>query len=650
MTDRHSRTSTRSSPPTSGSSRATAMPEGYRKTLIRQIAQHAHSEIIGMQPEGNWITRAPSLRRKAILMAKVQDEAGHGLYLYAAAETLGVDRAELLDLLHDGRQKYSSIFNYPTLTWADMGAIGWLVDGAAIVNQVPLCRCSYGPYARAMVRICKEESFHQRQGFEILLTLARGTPSPARDGAGRGRPLVVAAPDDVRPARRRVDPTAARRAVDGVGDQALQQRRAAPAVRRHDRAAGARCSASRCPTPTCAGTRSAATTTSARSTATEFFEVIKGNGPCNEQRMAHRRRRARRGRLGARGAPLAYADKQARPRRTLAGTAALTTARRRDWPLWEVFVRARRGLSHVHVGSLHAPDAEMALRNARDVYTRRQEGVSIWVVPRPTDHREQPGREGLVLRPGRRQDLPPPDVLRRARRGGAPVTAGRPGRPRRVLDAVADRPAGAGRTRCGSATTRWCSPSGWASGSPRRPQLEEDVALGNIALDLLGQARVLLTYAGELEGAGRDEDDLAYLRDERDFLNVQLVELPNGDFGVTIARLLCCSRPTSSSLRPARRLGATRRSPRSRPRRSRRSPTTATTPTQWVVRLGDGTEESHRRMQAGLDAVWPYVDELFEPDDAWSPHCVRGGVAVDPAALRPAWHAYVGDGARPRRR
>ena len=151
------------------------MPDGYRQTLIRQIAQHGHSEIIGMQPEGNWISRAPSLRRKAILLAKVQDEAGHGLYLYAAAETLGVDRAELLDLLHAGRQKYSSIFNYPTLTWADMGAIGWLVDGAAIMNQVPLCRCSYGPYARAMVRICKEESFHQRQGFDILHTLSHGT-------------------------------------------------------------------------------------------------------------------------------------------------------------------------------------------------------------------------------------------------------------------------------------------------------------------------------------------------------------------------------------------------------------------------------------------------------------------------------------------
>ena len=151
------------------------MPEAYRKTLTRQISQHAHSEIIGMQPEANWITRAPSLKRKSILMAKVQDEAGHGLYLYSAAETLGVDRSELTEKLLQRKQKYSSIFNYPTLTFADIGVIGWLVDGAAICNQVPLCRSSYGPYARAMVRICKEESFHQRQGYELLLTMMRGT-------------------------------------------------------------------------------------------------------------------------------------------------------------------------------------------------------------------------------------------------------------------------------------------------------------------------------------------------------------------------------------------------------------------------------------------------------------------------------------------
>jgi ring-1,2-phenylacetyl-CoA epoxidase subunit PaaA len=151
------------------------MPDAYRKALIRQISQHAHSEIVGQLPEGNWITRAPSLKRKAILLAKVQDEAGHGLYLYSAVETLGVTREQTIEDLLAGRAKYSSIFNYPTLTWADIGAIGWLVDGAAIVNQIPICRCSYGPYARAMVRICKEESFHQRQGFEIMLTLCRGT-------------------------------------------------------------------------------------------------------------------------------------------------------------------------------------------------------------------------------------------------------------------------------------------------------------------------------------------------------------------------------------------------------------------------------------------------------------------------------------------
>jgi ring-1,2-phenylacetyl-CoA epoxidase subunit PaaA len=150
------------------------MPEAYRQTLIRQISQHAHSEIVGMLPEGNWITRAPSLKRKAVLIAKVQDEGGHGMYLYSAAETLGISRAQMLEQLLSGAAKYSSIFNYPTLTWADVGAIGWLVDGAAIMNQIPICRCSYGPYARAMVRICKEESFHQRQGFEIMLTLTQG--------------------------------------------------------------------------------------------------------------------------------------------------------------------------------------------------------------------------------------------------------------------------------------------------------------------------------------------------------------------------------------------------------------------------------------------------------------------------------------------
>ncbi|HWT34436.1 MAG TPA: 1,2-phenylacetyl-CoA epoxidase subunit PaaA [Microbacterium sp.] len=181
------------------------MPDAYRRTLIRQISQHAHSEIIGMQPEGNWITRAPSLKRKAILMAKVQDEAGHGLYLYAAAQTLGIARDVMTQQLIDGKARYSSIFNYPTPTWADMGAIGWLVDGAAICNQVPLCRASYGPYGRAMVRICKEESFHQRQGFEILLTLMQGTEAQremAQDAVNRWywpSLMMFGPPDDESP-------------------------------------------------------------------------------------------------------------------------------------------------------------------------------------------------------------------------------------------------------------------------------------------------------------------------------------------------------------------------------------------------------------------------------------------------------------------
>ena len=211
------------------------MPEKYRSTLVRQIAQHAHSEIIGMQPEGNWITRAPSLRRKAILLAKVQDEAGHGLYLYSACETLGVSRRQLTDRLINGTQKYSSIFNYPALSYADVGTIGWLVDGAAICNQVPLCRTSYGPYGRAMIRICKEESFHQRQGYELLMTMMGGTDEQramVQESVDRfwWPALMMFGP----PGRR----VAQYPAVDGLGHQARHQRRAAAEVRGHDGAAG----------------------------------------------------------------------------------------------------------------------------------------------------------------------------------------------------------------------------------------------------------------------------------------------------------------------------------------------------------------------------------------------------------------------------
>ena len=283
-----------------------AMPEAYRKTLVRQIAQHAHSEIIGMQPEGNWITRAPSLKRKAILMAKVQDEAGHGLYLYAAAETLGVERADLLDRLHAGSQKYSSIFNYPTLTWADMGAIGWLVDGAAIVNQVPITRCSYGPYARAMVRICKEESFHQRQGFEILYTLSHGTPAQhamAQDAVDRWwwpSLMMFGPPDDASPNSER----SMRWGIKRHSNDALRQKFVDMTVPQSHALELS------LPDPELAYDEESGHWRSGPIDFTELFEVIKGNGPCNAQRMAHRRGAHERG-AWVRDAADAYAAKHA---------------------------------------------------------------------------------------------------------------------------------------------------------------------------------------------------------------------------------------------------------------------------------------------------------------------------------------------------
>jgi ring-1,2-phenylacetyl-CoA epoxidase subunit PaaA len=260
------------------------MPEAYRKSLVRQIAQHAHSEIIGMQPEGNWITRAPSLRRKAILMAKVQDEAGHGLYLYAAAETLGVERSELLDLLHSGRQKYSSIFNYPTLTWADMGAIGWLVDGAAIVNQVPLCRCSYGPYARAMIRVCKEESFHQRQGFEILHTLAHGTEAQhtmAQDAVNRWwwpSLMMFGPPDDASPNSEQ----SMRWGIKRFSNDELRQRFVDMTVPQ------AEVLGLTLPDPDLRWNEERGHYDFGEIDFSELFAVIKGRGPCNAQRIGHR--------------------------------------------------------------------------------------------------------------------------------------------------------------------------------------------------------------------------------------------------------------------------------------------------------------------------------------------------------------------------
>ncbi|CAN5305414.1 1,2-phenylacetyl-CoA epoxidase subunit A [soil metagenome] len=299
------------------------MPAAYRKTLIRQIAQHAHSEIIGMQPEGEWISRAPSLRRKAILMAKVQDEAGHGLYLYAAAETLGVDRADLLDLLHTGKQKYSSIFNYPTLTWADIGAIGWLVDGAAIVNQVPLCRCSYGPYARAMIRVCKEESFHQRQGFEILHTLSHGSPAQkamAQDAVDRWwwPSLMMFGPPDT--------PGSSASSASGPGEgsagnsHTLQsmawgiKRFANDELRQRFvdmTVAQAKALDLTLPDPDLRWNDETRHHDFGEIDFSELYEVIAGNGPCNAERMSHRVKAHEEG-AWVRAAAVAYADKRER--------------------------------------------------------------------------------------------------------------------------------------------------------------------------------------------------------------------------------------------------------------------------------------------------------------------------------------------------
>ena len=262
------------------------MPESYRKTLVRQISQHAHSEIIGMQPEGNWITRAPTLRRKAVLLAKVQDEAGHGLYLYSAAETLGVSREELVDQLLTGKAKYSSIFNYPTLTWADIGAIGWLVDGAAIMNQVPLCRCSYGPYSRAMIRICKEESFHQRQGFEIMLTLSRGTPEQkamAQDALNRWwwPSLMMFGPSDTDSLH---SEQSMRWKIKRFSNDELRQKFVDVTVPQADFLGLT------VPDPDLRWNDETGHYDFGEIDWAEFSNVLKGNGPCNRQRMANRRR------------------------------------------------------------------------------------------------------------------------------------------------------------------------------------------------------------------------------------------------------------------------------------------------------------------------------------------------------------------------
>ena len=283
------------------------MPDGYRKTLIRQISQHAHSEIVGQLPEGNWITRAPSLRRKAILLAKVQDEAGHGLYLYSAAETLGVSRDAMIADLHSGKAKYSSIFNYPTLTWADIGAIGWLVDGAAIINQIALCRCSYGPYARAMVRICKEESFHQRQGYEILLTLCRGNADQkamAQDALNRWwwPSLMMFGPHDSESTH---SEQSAKWKIKIVSNDGLRQKFVDQTVPQGEFLGLT------FPDPKLKWNAERGHYDFGEIDWSEFKNVVQGNGPCNRDRLKARVEAHENG-AWVREAALAYAKKHAR--------------------------------------------------------------------------------------------------------------------------------------------------------------------------------------------------------------------------------------------------------------------------------------------------------------------------------------------------
>lgn len=282
------------------------MPAAYRKTLTRQISQHAHSEIVGMLPEGNWITRAPTLRRKAALLAKVQDECGHGLYLYAAAETLGASREELVDAMLAGKAKYSSIFNYPTLTWADIGTIGWLVDGAAIMNQIPLCRCSYGPYARAMIRVCKEESFHQRQGYEIMLTLCRGSDEQkamAQDALNRWwwPVLMMFGPPD---ATSQHSDTSTKWKIKRFSNDELRQKFVDATVPQ------AQYLGLTIPDPGMIQDADGHWRYSEIDW-TEFKQVLAGNGPCNRDRMAARRKAHEDG-AWVREAAAAYAAKRAR--------------------------------------------------------------------------------------------------------------------------------------------------------------------------------------------------------------------------------------------------------------------------------------------------------------------------------------------------
>ena len=403
------------------------MPDTYRKTLIRQISQHAHSEIVGMLPEGNWITRAPSLKRKCILLAKVQDEGGHGLYLYAAAETLGVSRDEMVAALHAGKAKYSSIFNYPTLTWADIGAIGWLVDGAAIMNQIPLCRCSYGPYARAMIRVCKEESFHQRQGFDLMLELSRGTPAQkamAQDAFNRWwwPVLMMFGPPDSD------SPNSAatmKWGIKRISNDDLRQKFVDVTVPQ------AQLLGLTIPDPDSSGTKQRGHYDFGAIDWDEFWRVVNGNGPCNRERLATRVRAHEEGRW-VREAALAHAEKTRQTRiiagathsprapspggrRAVTGASLMSTWNGRCSRFSSAASRTR---SQARRQPALARCQHGAADGARRLHPPAGRRVHLGGAL-GRDHRVRPGSEGRNVRADGGQDLPAPDVLQPAGRSEA---------------------------------------------------------------------------------------------------------------------------------------------------------------------------------------------------------------------------------------
>ena len=416
------------------------MPENYRKTLVRQISQHAHSEIVGMLPEGNWISRAPTLKRKAILLAKVQDEAGHGLYLYAAAETLGTSRDQLFEALHSGKAKYSSIFNYPTLSWADMGVIGWLVDGAAIMNQVPLCRCSYAPYARAMVRICREESFHQRQGFEALLTMmTHGTEAQkamVQDAVDRWwwpSLMMFGPPDSESPNSEQ----SMRWGIKRISNDDLRQKFVDATVEQ------AKILGVTMPDPELRWNEERQSYDFGAIDWKEFWQVVGGDGPCNRERLAARVKAWDDG-AWVRDAALAHAAKRElkeahEPRRhpgTIPGPPAEPIGKpAKDRVAALGSVRAQQGRPRPQ--ALRQPacrrSADGDPARPRRLHPAPGRHQRLGGALRP-DRRQRPGRQGGLLRSDGRQGLSPPDLLRAAQ-VARPHVSGRRCKPRSTFPA-----------------------------------------------------------------------------------------------------------------------------------------------------------------------------------------------------------------------